>query len=243
MKVLFYDIETSPLKVWTFSIGSKVSIPYSAIVKGSKQDIICVSWKWGHESTVHSMDWGFKKQDSSKLVKKLTQEMEKADLIIGHNADKFDWRHLNTQRMLHKLPSIDWSIRSEDTLKQLRKHFYLPSYRLDYIASLLEVGSKNSMCFQDWIDIVERRDESKLRKMVKYCSKDVLLLQSVYTKLKPYMKPKLEYAVLGGGYVCPVCGSGKVVKNGVRVYNGKIYQNYICKNHGGYAGKKLVGKC
>jgi len=239
-KVLFYDIETSPLKVWTFRIGSKISVPYSSIVEGSKMDIICAAWKWGHESTIHSETWGYKKQNSSTLVKKLSDEIEKADIIIGHNADNFDWKHLNTQRLMHGLSGIDWSKASEDTLKQIRRHFYLPSYKLDYIASMLGIGEKSPMSLSDWIDIVEKKDERKLDKMVKYCKRDVLLLQKVYNKIKPYVRPKREYLSKDVDVKCVLCGSGHVIRFGTYAYKQKVFQKFFCKEHNGYAGKHLI---
>lgn len=236
-KILFYDIETSPMQVWTFRIGNKISVPHSAIVNGSKTDIICVAWKWAHEREVHSLDWGWDKQNSKNLIKAFDKVINEADIIIGHNGDKFDWRHLNTQRLLNRLPAINWNVNSEDTLKQIRRHFYLPSYKLDHVAAILGVGNKSAMCFKDWVDICTKSDRSKLDKMIKYCKKDVLLLQNVYDIIKPYVKPKMRMSV---GHSCTVCGSKDIRRNGTRTYNGKTHQYFICRDHGGYAGKAEI---
>jgi DNA polymerase elongation subunit (family B) len=237
-KILFYDIETSPMQVWTFRIGNKVSIPHSAIVQGSKTDIICVAWKWAHEKETHSLDWGWDKQSSKAMISAFDKVINEADIVIGHNADQFDWRHLNTQRMLNGLPAINWGTKSEDTLKQIRRHFYLPSYKLDYVADLLGVGNKSPMTFSDWVDISTKKDKSKLDKMIKYCKKDVQLLQKVYNVIKPYVRPKMRASdVL---HSCTVCGSTDLKKNGTNTYNGKTRQSFICRSHGGYAGSALV---
>lgn len=234
-KILFYDIETTPFKVWTFRIGNKVSISHSSIVKDSQSDIICIAYKWAHEKDVHCLDWGYKKQDSGKMIAAFDKEVSKADLIVAQNGDHFDWRHINTHRMLKGLPNIDWLTPMEDTLKQLRRHFYLPSYKLDYVANLFNMGGKSPMEFGDWIDIVEKQDESKFHKMIKYCKKDVLLLEQVYNKIKMYVKPKASLSKTG--FECTVCGSSDVIKNGTRRIGATVIQNYFCNKHGGHAGR------
>lgn len=235
-KVLFYDIETAPFPVWTFQIGRKVTIPHSAIMEGYTSDIICIAYKWAHEKEVHVLDWGWEKQDSRKMIAAFDKVIAEADIIIAHNGDRFDWRHLNTQRMMQGLPGIDWETRSEDTLKQIRRHFYLPSYRLDYLGKLLNVGKKDGMVFQDWIDIRLKTDSRKLEKMKKYCKQDVRLLESVYNRVKAYMKPKMS-AAAHLSHQCTVCGSDQVIKNGLRKVNGATYQSYYCNSHGGHAGR------
>jgi uncharacterized protein YprB with RNaseH-like and TPR domain len=241
VKILFYDIETTPLKVWTFSAGRKAYIHHGSVVEGSYEDIICAAWKWGHEKKVHCMDWGLQKQNSSKLVLTLSKELEEADLIVGHNADKFDWRMLNTLRLRYGLPSINWELKSEDTLKQMRKYFKLPYYNLDYLTSTLGVGKKGDMCLQDWVNIIDHKDSKSLDKMVKYCKNDVLVLQKLYERIKPYLKPKLNMYKTQQERVCPVCGSIDTVRNGTRVINGKVFQQYHCKGHNGYAGRVKIG--
>ncbi len=239
-KVLFYDIETSPMQVWTFRVGNKISIPASNIIPGTETKIICAAWKWGHDKTVFSRDWGFQEQNCEGIVAELSAAIDEADIIIGHNADSFDWRHLNTQRMLSKLPPIEWTKKSEDTLKQIRRHFYLPSYKLGYIAELLGKGSKDSMGMQDWIDISNKKNPAKLTKMVKYCKQDVLLLESVYKRVKPYMTPKVKANTMATT-ACTVCGSFNLAKNGTNAYNGKVYQKWFCRDHSGHAGRSIVG--
>ena len=39
--ILYYDIETTPIKVWTFRLGEQY-IGHNQIVEGEKIDIICL---------------------------------------------------------------------------------------------------------------------------------------------------------------------------------------------------------
>lgn len=168
LKVLFYDCETSPFRAWLWRVGSKISVGHDQIVDGDRTDVICVAWKWLGESKVHSLNWGLKAQDSSTLIKEFTKVVESADLVIGHNGDAFDTKQINTQRLLHNQPPIAWPT-SDDTLKQMRKHFAFPSFKLDYLAKTLAGAGKSPMAFRDWIDIVQYKKAKKLKKMIKYC--------------------------------------------------------------------------
>jgi DNA polymerase elongation subunit (family B) len=60
-----------------------------------------VCWKWAGKKEVKSLNWGIKKQNSAKMIAAFTKEIEKADIVVAHNGDHFDVKHINTQRLLH----------------------------------------------------------------------------------------------------------------------------------------------
>ena len=66
IKRLFFDIETSPMVVYSWRVGWKLTIPTDNIIEDWK--IICISYKWEGEDKVHSLDWGNKRCDK-KLLK------------------------------------------------------------------------------------------------------------------------------------------------------------------------------
>jgi DNA-directed RNA polymerase subunit M/transcription elongation factor TFIIS len=204
LRTLFFDLETSPMLAWVWSCG-KTRINPGQLKKGSRVDIICVCWKWAHESKVHSLDWGFHKQNSRALIEKFTRVVESADLVIAQNGDAFDIKHMNTQRLLHNLPPISWPT-SEDTLKQLRKYFKFPSNSLDYVAKTLYGTGKLPMGLEYWTDVVDKRSPKALAHMIKYCKKDVRLLEQVFNKIKPYCKPKAAL----DSKACPRCNTNHV---------------------------------
>lgn len=238
-KILFWDIETSPFQIWTFRIGNKMSAGHHQIVKGTSTDIICIAYSWDHEDQVHILDWGYDKQDSKEMIKKFDSVINQADIVIAQNGDRFDVRHINTQRLLHNLPPMpDWTKYTDDLLKQVKKFFYLPSYRLDYMSALFGCGGKQDMDFDDWINIVEKNTDgfASFEKMKHYCMKDVADLKEIWNKVKHHVKPRLNIATLNGGRCCTSCGSTDIHKNGTRVRSKTRYQNYHCKTHGGHAG-------
>lgn len=228
-RILFWDIETAPTLAWVWRTG-KQWVDHSQIKKGTKpSDIICICYKWLDEKTIHSLDWGLKKQDSGKMLNQFTRVLEQADLAIGHNIDRFDLRHLQTQRLMHNQDPIALPT-TEDTLKQARKHFYFPSYKLDYLAKQLTGSGKDSMVFQDWIDIVESKDATALAKMIKYCKKDVLKLEQVWKKLAPHTSPKIHAGIAkhGSRESCPRCASEEYQHMGFAIRKAGRYQRYRC---------------
>ena len=55
MKRLFWDIETSPLLLFSWRIGRKISLNPESIVEESA--IICICWKWEDSDEAGSLEW------------------------------------------------------------------------------------------------------------------------------------------------------------------------------------------
>lgn len=222
-RVLLFDIETSYIVARLWRTG-KQYVTHEQIVKDQKSGIICISYKWLGERDIHTLDWGLNAQNSAKVVEAFSKVVESADVVVGHNADSFDIKHINTQRLLAGQPPIAWPT-SEDTLKQLRKHFALPSYRLDYIAKLLTGSGKSPMNFQDWIDVVEGKSAKALEKMIRYNRRDVDKLSKVFAKVSKFFTPKAHRGLLMGKdrHTCPHCGS---VNSRVHDYKTTLTRRY-----------------
>ena len=75
---------------------------------------------------------------------------------------------------------------SIDTLKMARAGFKFNSNKLDYMGDYLGLGQKIKTEFNLWKDITLKNCPIAMNKMVKYCKRDVTLLEEVYNKLQPY---------------------------------------------------------
>jgi len=208
-KRLFFDIETSYLLCRLWRVG-KVNWVDANNIKEDKK-IICISYKWAYEDTVHTLKWD-EKQNDKKLIKDFIKVLGEADEIIAHNGDRFDIKEIRTRAIKQGLLMFP-RYRTLDTLKKARSKFNFHSNRLDYLGEFLSVGRKlEHEGFQLWIDIVEHKKKKALDKMVKYCEQDVILLEDVFTALNPYIDHNTNYAVLSGKekHCCPNCASSKV---------------------------------
>ena len=231
-KVLFYDVETTPLKAYIWRTG-KQYVDQSFLVKGDRTKIICIAYKWNYERKIHALTWDIKNQNCDKIIEEFSKIVEQADVAIAHNGDKFDVRQINTQRLMAKKKPIAWPT-TEDSLKQLRKIFYFPSYKLTYIAKLLLNKEKSPMVFKDWLDIVERKDVKAQSKMVAYCKRDVILLANAYKIVQPFLMPKVSRALLTSKGKCVSCGSVDVHGKGTITLRAGMYQKYQCQTCGHY---------
>jgi len=185
-KILVLDIETAPAELYAWSLYEK----YSTIDK-IKEDwfVICWSAKWLLETNVMNeclTSQEILKKDDQRIIKVMWSLLNDADIVITHNWDKFDLRKLNTRFIKYNLrhPS---PYRTIDTLKIVRKHFSPLSNKLDYWCKFLWIPAKlETGWFQLWKDCLQWV-QSSLRKMSKYCSNDVIILEKLYYKLRPYI--------------------------------------------------------
>ena len=67
IKRLFFDIETSPMQVYTWRTGYNLNIGHENIIEDWK--IICVCWKWEGEDKVHELRWDHNQCDASMVRK------------------------------------------------------------------------------------------------------------------------------------------------------------------------------
>lgn len=237
-KILFFDIETSPLLVYVWRLGEQVVGHYQLAKERDGYGIICISYAWNDNKSAKTIDWGYDVQDTGKVIREFDKIIKQADIAIGKNSDRFDLRHINTQRMLNNLPPMpEWVGQTDDVEKQLRKYFILPSYSLDYISREIGLGGKVKMQFSDWVDIVEKKNRASFEKMKTYNRKDVLDTRAVWNKIAPHVKPKFNQSAFYGDFRCANCGSQDLKKDGIRHSGKTSYQMYFCRNHNGYAGR------
>ncbi len=240
-KILFYDIETSPLLAYVWRLGEQVVGHYQLAKQGRAYGIICVSYAWDDGRPAKTIDWGYKAQDTAKVILEFDKVIKQADVAIGKNSDRFDIKHLATQRMLNGLPPLpEWVGRTDDLEKQMRKHFTFPSYSLDYLSKEVGLGGKMKMEFEDWVSIVERTSKASFEKMKLYNRKDVLDTRTLWNKLQPYITPKFNQATFYGDFRCTNCGSQDLKKDGIRHTGKTSYQVFFCKGHNGYAGRMVI---
>lgn len=219
-KVLFFDIEINPNLCYTWGLG-KQWVGYENIHKERQITVIC--WKWAGEKQIRSLCFNLDKHDLSKrdddadknLLEIFRKEYEKADVAVGHNAIKFDIGTIRSRLIKHGLKDIAPVILDDTYLASLSLRFN--SHKLDYLSQYLDIGRKAPHEYSLWKRVMAG-DRRALRDMVKYCKQDVVLLEKVYEKLKPFIRSKLNRAVFHtDDRRCPSCGETRLIKNGYRM--------------------------
>lgn len=239
-RYMFFDIETAPsiaatFKRWNVNIG-----PDSVVEEGGW--MICASWKYSDENKVHSTvisSYDAIRRDDWNVTDKLRQAYEKADIIVAHNGDRFDIPTLKTRSLvngfspLRKIPSID-------TLKLARK-LKFESNKLDSLGHYLGLGRKlTTGGIKLWLDCLNGNVDA-LMKMKDYNVQDVLLLESVFYALQPYVDSgNVGVYFNDNNFHCPSCGSDHIIPTGKTIKNHTYeYAEYKCEICGHYSCDRL----
>jgi DNA polymerase elongation subunit (family B) len=244
-RILLFDIETSAIEALVWG-GYDQRIAANQVVKD--WIVLSVAAKWIDEDKVYYWDIRSKPSDAQDADKKVIQEIHKlikiADIIIGHNSNKFDIKRLNTRFLYYQLPALT-HYRSIDTLRIARKFFNVTFNSLSYLAEYLGVKQKKSThakfpgmeLWKACMGILGKAQRKEgFAEMEAYNKQDVFVLEEVYKRLIPYDK-SLNFNSFHQVTTC-TCGSQTFTKDGL-VYTAKgAYQRYICKG----CGKLFKGK-
>lgn len=196
LKVLIYDIETSPNEGWFWRSGYKLNIDASQIKK--ERAIICLSYKWLDENEVYNLYWDLNQNDKF-LIDQFIDVLNEADLIVAHNGENFDIKWLKTRALIHKLHyKMLPNYKQFDTLKVAKSKLYLNSNRLDYIAKILGFSGKIRTRYNLWDEVCYDNNRDSLKEMIEYCDEDVIQLEHVYKELQYLENPLYHIGVQNG---------------------------------------------
>lgn len=240
-KILVFDIETAPMKVFTFE---KWNTTISDDFIEEDWFMLCWSAKWLFEDKVYNAcvtEKEVKRADDSRITKALWRILDEADVVIAHNGRKFDRKKANTRFLKHGLP-LPSPYLLIDTLLHARKQFAVTSNRLDYLADFLGVQRKRETPKGLWMACVSgnHRAES-LKTMQWYCDGDIITLEEVYLKLRPYIQPhpNIGLHILDEhNDMCPTCGSHDLKEDGEYHTSVNIYQALRCNSCGSLSRKR-----
>ena len=230
MKRLFIDIETAPYNAYVWRCGKQFVSNDSLRYLPRDGNIICACWKWEGKKKVHSLQWD--DTGDKQLIKDLMPVLLDADEIVAQNGDRFDIPYLNMRNLAHRMEPLPiW--KTVDTLVIARKRFKFPSNRLDAMGKFLLGEGKIRTDFEWWKEIKENNSQKHMALMVKYCKKDVVLLESVYTLLAGYHRAKSHVGVVNGRdkWTCSHCGSKSVRRDAKRhTAAGTLQHQMRCKD-------------
>jgi uncharacterized protein YprB with RNaseH-like and TPR domain len=241
-RILFLDIETAPSLGWVWAKYDTTVVDFKA-----NWYMLSFAYKWIGESGIHVkglIDYpGYSKdfENDKKLCQDLWNLLDEAEIVIGHNADKFDIRKTNTRFITHgmKPPSL---YKTVDTLKIARKVFKFDSNKLDDLGNYLGIGRKLPHTgFHLWKSCMVG-DESAWRIMKKYNKQDVALLEKVYFLMRPWATTHPNVNHGEPGEPCPKCGSKEVQRRGFSyTQQGRQRQRLQCLScFGWYQGPAIV---
>jgi hypothetical protein len=245
MRVLLLDIENSPTLSYIWSLWTEPS-NFQMVEK----DWYIISWsvKWLDEDEVvvralpDYATYATQPSDDTLLLADLWDYLNEADVIVAHNGKRFDMRKINARFVVAGLPPPSPS-RMVDTLLEARSNFMFTSNKLDDLGQILGVGSKaDTGGFALWRSCING-DMEAWEKMKAYNAQDVLLLEKVYYKLRPFMRYHPNFGAYDDNEVeiCSKCGSTNLIQQGYAQTDCSRFPKYLCKDCGSWSrGRKSV---
>lgn len=236
-KILIFDVETAPNKVYTFGLYNQ-NIGKNQIIERGYMLCYCAKWA-GRRDIISDAIWNYPKhfrgnpRDDSNIATSLWKLIDEADIVIAHNGDNFDIKWANTTFVKAGLPPVS-SYKSIDTLKQSRRNFYFVSHALENVSQELGLGKKVETGGFDLWPKAMRGQKLACSRMLKYCKHDVRLLERFYKTIKPYIRNHPNLNVYDGQdkMRCRNCQSPRLRRKGYAYTAAGKYQRYVCLNCG-----------
>lgn len=234
-KILIIDIETAPnlayvWGAWKQNVGQKQWV--------SKTHIMSFAAKWLDEATIHyEENRGANDRD---IVASLYDFLDRADIVVAHNGQKFDFPTIIGRGVVHGLnpPSPYFVV---DTLKTAQREMRLPSNSLAQLCEQLDLPQKQDHKkfpgFELWAECLKGNDEA-WQEMKEYNIADVVSLEALYLRLRPYMRnhPNVVRELSETDELrCPKCGSANIQYRGYYYTRaGLCYRRFVCLDCGGW---------
>lgn len=240
--VILLDIETSPLVGFTWG-----TYDTNVLKVLQSSQIMSVAWKDLNAKRCNCkalIDYpGYKagKLDDEKLVREIWGVLDKADVVIAHYGDGFDLKKLNARFAYYGLNAPS-AYKSIDTKKVSKKYFIFDNNKLDSLGSYFKIGNKlTTSGFSLWTDCIDGKPEAWSR-MKKYNQQDVILLEKVYLRLRPFMSghPNLNAITETVGCSCPSCQSKSLTKRGFSFTRVSKKQRYQCNDCGSWCSGPYI---
>lgn len=242
-RILILDIETAPhiayvWAAWKQNIGQNQW--------KQKGHIMSYAAKWLGEDEIMYVE--NRKSNDKPIVKKLFRLLDQADVVVAHNGDRFDLPVILGRGLSHGLnpPSPYHTV---DTCRVARKRFRFTSNSLQNLAEELGLPDKKEQHkkfpgFELWLECLRKNDEA-WAEMKKYNIEDVVVLEELYLKMRPYINDHPNVATVSedGEVKCPKCGSSNIQYRGYYYTKmGLCYRRFVCKDCGGWGRERYSVK-
>jgi len=242
-KILLFDVENAPNTAYIWGLWQETT---SSEMVEMPWHMLCWAAKWLGEKEVYSSalvdfpkNYKRDREDDKLILKKLWKLLDEADIVIAHNGKQFDVRKANARFVMNDMPPPS-PFKVIDTLLEARKYFFFTSNKLNDLGKYLKVGQKvETGGFKLWKQCMSG-DLNAWKRMVTYCKNDVVLLEKIYLKLRPFMEqhPNINIYTDNSNPKCTKCGSEHVKKEGFYYTNVNKYQRFSCLDcFGWFRGK------
>ncbi len=226
MKILFYDIETAPAVVYTWSLREQ-TISIDQVIKPTS--LLCFAAKWAGEKEVMYYASENYEPKFKAMIRAAHKLLSEADAVCYFNGDRFDRPRLNQEFLKLGLPPPP-PIPSIDLKKVVFSRFDFTSSKLAFLGPELKIGEKVKNSGWDLWRGCLNGDKECWKEMERYNRQDVLLLEKLYYKLLPWIEnhPNANLYEAVDKPLCPNCGSARLQRRGHRRAVTCVYARFQC---------------
>ena len=208
-----------------------------------EQQLMSFAYKWlGDKKVSYLSRHDFKTYEA--FVFSLWELIDEADIVIAHNAKRFD-NKMAMRFFIEAGLTPPSPYRTIDTLLVARSEFKFPGNSLNDLSAFLGIGEKEKITYADIeTDFMSDNPSHKtLKLMEKYNKKDVDLLEKLYLKLRPYIRNHPNLAVISQKpNTCVQCGGDHLQSRGYAVSNSAVYKRFHCQDCGKWQRTRLADK-
>lgn len=212
---LFIDIETSPILGWAYQ-------KYEVNLLDQLRDWSLLSFcaQWNNEKPfVRTIKrprniWDFVSHpDNDKaLIMELWNLLDKADVVIAHNGDRFDVRKINSRFLYYNLPPPSPYI-TVDTKKVAKRVADNTSNKADDLGEHWKLGRKlEHEGWGMWLKCMSG-DPKAWKIEIAYNRQDVILLHRMFDRVLPWIK-NLNLNMYTEKTACANCGQNDFESRG-----------------------------
>lgn len=233
IKILYIDIETSPILAMTWGTFNQYISPNQIIHPSS---IMCYAAQWDGEKEI-KFD-SIHQSTFSDMLKGLHELLSEADIVAHYNGKKFDMKRINREFIKLRMGPPE-PYKQIDLLQIVKAVGGFDSNKLEWVSQAIGIGAKiENAGMPLWTGCMQG-DPKEWKRMEKYNKQDTRLLQYLYHTYLPWIRVHPNVAVFKADKgtdvtrpTCTNCGSTKVKKNGRAKTRTQMYQRYKCTDCG-----------
>lgn len=230
VRILLIDVESAPTTAYVWGRWDQTVNQKQVVKEGY---LLTYSAKWLGQDTIISSRITEAGTDDD-IVRELADLMNQADVIVAHNALKFDVPLIKTRMLaLGLTPPLPSKI--VDTLRIAKAEFRFPSNSLDNIAAYLGLPRKISHSgFELWTRCMAMEKEA-FDEMLEYNVQDVVVLEELYLRIRHWSKthPNVALHQSSTEPSCVCCGSKDLKPVAKKFYTGTSeFDMFVCNSCG-----------
>lgn len=236
-RILLIDIETAPIEAAVWGLW-KQNVGLNMIQRDWLLLSYCAKWL-GDDRIIYEDLEQIGELDDSHLIAGLYNLMHEADIVIGQNGKAFDVPKIQARFIQQGyLPPRPFKI--VDTLLMARQVARFTSNKLEWLTEILcsekKLKHQKFPGFELWKQCLLRNPEA-WAEMKEYNIQDVVSMEELYLKLRPWYQGHPNVAVYRDGEVpaCPKCGSENIEQDGFTFTQAGKYEAMHCGDCGGWS--------